>query len=175
MKSFTDAENRQWTISVDPVSVDLVRSRCDVDLFEVGAVAQHDNPQDSVEWQLTGNPLLFCRVMWELLVDPPADIDFNSFARAIRSDALACARDALWDEIVNFTPDPEERRVRKAMQEKMKALMKQGMERLHQLIESPELEQRLAGELERLDDRFTNLLDELASLQDDSSPQPTSP
>jgi hypothetical protein len=81
----------------------------------------------------------------------------------------------LWEEIVNFTPDPQERRVRKAMQTKLKALMDQGMKRLYDLIESPELDERLAAELKRLDATFTSLLGELALLQDDSSPPASSP
>ncbi len=174
MQSFEDASERKWTIAIDPISVDLVRSKHEVDLFEVGAVANPDDPRDSVEWQLTGNPLLFCRVLFELLVDREPAITFESFARQIKGDHLQAAHDALWDEIVNFTPDPGERRVRKAMQEKLKALMAQGMERLHKLIESPGLEQRLDGELRRLDDKFTNLLDELAFTQE-GSPQDSSP
>lgn len=170
MESFKDAAGRQWTISIDPVSVDLVRSKHKVDLFEVGAVAQHEDPRDSVEFQLAGNPLLFCRVIFDLVVDRPNDVDFESFARQIRGDSLQAARQALWSEIVNFTPDPQERRVRQAMQTKLKALMNQGMQKLYELIESPELEERLAGELKRLDARFTNLLDELGSIQEGSPP-----
>mgnify|MGYP001202665231 CR=1 FL=1 len=170
MESFKDAAGRQWTISIDPVGVDLVRSRHKVDLFEVGAVAGHEGPRDSVEFQLAGNPLLFCHVVFELLVDRPEGLEFESFARQIRGDALQAAREALWSEIINFTPDPQERRVRQAMQTKLKALMSQGMARLYELIESPELEERLEGELKRLDARFTSLLDELGAIQEGSPP-----
>ncbi len=170
MQSFDDATGRKWTIAIDPISVDLVRSKHEVDLFEVGAVANPDDPRNSVEWRLTGNPLLFCRVIFELVVDPPADVTFESFARQIKGDHLQAARDALWEEIVNVTPDPQERRVRKAMQEKLKAYLKNGMERLYQMIESPILEERLDGELRRLDSKFTNLLDELAFTQKGSPP-----
>jgi hypothetical protein len=180
MQSFKDAKDRTWTIAIDPISVDLVRSKHDVDLFEVGAVASHEDPQNLVEWQLNGNPLLFCRVMFELLVDRPADVTFEDFARQIKGDYLQAARNALWEEIVNFTPDPQERRVRMAMQAKLKALMNQGMERIYELIQSPELEERLNGELKRLDATFTSLLDELGStgihcptaLRDGRSPDP---
>jgi hypothetical protein len=170
MQSFKDAKDRTWTIAIDPISVDLVRSKHDVDLFEVGAVASHEDPQNLVEWQLNGNPLLFCRVMFELLVDRPADVTFEDFARQIKGDYLQAARNALWEEIVNFTPDPQERRVRMAMQAKLKALMNQGMERIYELIQSPELEERLNGELKRLDATFTSLLEELGSIHGDSLP-----
>ncbi len=170
MQTFEDSAGRKWTISIDPINVDLVRSKHDVDLFEVGAVASQDDPRDSVEWQLTGNPLLLCRVLFELVVDSPGDETFESFAREIKGDSLHAARDALWSEIVNFTPDPAERRVRQAMQEKLKVLSMRGMEKIYEMLQSPDLARRFDEELNRLDDSFGSLLDELGSTQGDSPP-----
>ncbi len=113
MQSFKDAEGRQWMICVDPISIDLVQANQKVDLFEVEKPLGLDNPQDAIEWQLVGRPILFCRVMWDLLTERPDDVSFEDFARALRGEALAAARDALWESIVNFIPDPDERRVRK--------------------------------------------------------------
>ena len=170
MQTFEDAQGRKWTISIDPINVDLVRSKHDVDLFEVGAVASQDDPRDSVEWRLTGNPLLLCRVLFDLVVDGPADETFEFFARQLKGDSLQAARDALWAEIVNFTPDPAERRVRQAMQEKLKTLTKRGMEKIQEILESPQLARRLDEELNRLDASFGNLLAELGSTQKDTPP-----
>ena len=170
MQTFEDAKGRKWTISIDPINVDLVRSKHDVDLFEVGAVASHNDPRDSVEWQLTGNPLLLCRVLFELIEDGPAGETFESFARQIKGDSLNAARDALWSEIVNFTPDPDERRVRQAMQDNLKSLTTRGMKKICEMIQSPTVAQRFEEELNRLDASFGNLLAELGSTQEDSPP-----
>ncbi len=170
MQTFEDAQGRKWTISIDPINVDLVRSKHDVDLFEVGAVASQDDPRDSVEWQLTGNPLLLCRVLFDLVSDGPADETFESFARQIKGDALYAARDALWSEIVNFTPDPAERRVRQTMQENLKVLTARGMDRIYGMLKSPDLARRFEEELNRLDDSFGSLLADLGSTQGDSPP-----
>ena len=164
MQSFKDDKDRSWTISVDAVSVDIVQANHQVDLLEVEKMPAHDDPRDSVEFQLVGRPLLFCRVMWDLLIERPADVSFEDFARSLTGDTLQAARDALWADIVNFTPDPDVRRVRKAMQEKLKAILRQGMERLQKLLESPDVEKLLGVELDRLDATFMSSLEESALL-----------
>ena len=173
MQSFEDAKGRSWTILVEPIGVDAIKAEHGVDLFEVDIARTHADPADSVEARLKGNPLLLCRVLWGLRYEPPDDIAFEDFARALYGDTLQAATDALWDEIVNFTPDPQARQVRRAMQAKLRETEHAALRRLHGLIESPGTDATLENELRKLDGMFSNLLDEWASTLD-TTPSPPS-
>ena len=60
------------------------------------------------------------------------------------------------------------------MQEKLRAILRQGMERLQKLLESPDVEKLLGVELEKLDATFMSSLEESASLHGVSLPQVSS-
>ena len=98
MKSFTDTESREWTLSLTIDSVKRVRALLDVNLLELEA----GNPP--LLTRLGTNVILLCDVIF-VLVKPQADaagVTDEQFGAAMGGDAILAAQAAFYDEIIDF-------------------------------------------------------------------------
>ena len=110
METYTDALGQKRNVSVNCETIERARAADDkIDILEAGMAAEHEDPTECVEFRLTGDPLLFCRVLWHFLDPEPEEKDYPAYAKGLAGDALAAARAALWADLVNFTPSPEEK------------------------------------------------------------------
>src|SRR5574340_353411 len=101
MKTFKDNAGRTWTIAVNVDAVKRVRDLLKEDLLDV----------ENVLKRLMIDPILLCDCVY-CVCKPQADAEHVSdvqFAQAMAGDAIAHAKTALVEEIVNFSPDPRDR------------------------------------------------------------------
>jgi hypothetical protein len=103
MKSFRDAENREWFLRLDFETLERVEASTGVKLDDIAS----DNPQSVVAVQ---SAVTRGKVLWAM-VEPQANergITRAQFAKAMDGPAMYAAHKALLDEQVFFSP-PEYR------------------------------------------------------------------
>ena len=167
MESFRDSNGREWRLSVNFETVETAREATGIDIYEAGLSADHEDQRQSIEYRLVADPVLLCRVIWHFLIPTPGDDDRADYAAGMTGDALASARKALYGDLVNFTPDPETRKLRETILAKTATWLEAGWAKARVMTENPRIDALLASELKRLDAKHSALLDRLESGSDD--------
>jgi hypothetical protein len=162
METFTDSKGREWGLSVTCEAIDRARSAHKIDILEAGLAAESEDPRKAIEYRLTADPVLFAGVLWCFLDPEPAAEDYPAYNRGLTGEALTAARAALWADLVNFTPSPE-KEVRAATLAKMTSWLEAGWKKALSLAQDPRLDQLLASEQEKLDAKYSALLEQLGS------------
>jgi len=144
MKTFTDNAGRTWTVQVNVDAIRRVRDLAKVDLLEV--------VEGKLIERLVGDPVLLCDVLYCLCKEQAdaqglADVDFG---RGMGGDAIDHAATALLEELVDFFPQGRRRVLSKALA-KLRHLQTAALTAVEARLDSPELDQRLAAELARIE------------------------
>ena len=143
MKTFADNAARTWTVQVNVDAIKRVRDLAGVNLLEVIEGKLLD--------RLVSDPVLLCDVIYAVC-KPEADaknvVDAD-FGRAMAGDAIDAATTALLEELVDFFPQARRKVLGKALG-KLKALETAALNAVETRLDSPELERRLAAELQKL-------------------------
>jgi len=105
MQVFTDMEGRRWELSVNAWTMTQVLDGTGVLLTSI--------VDDGCKLYATlhDDPLLLVSVVWWIIKDQAErqDVDQKSFAMAMAGPCILNAREALIDEIVNFSPNQAQR------------------------------------------------------------------
>jgi hypothetical protein len=148
VKTFTDNQNRPWTLRIDVGAIKAVRSRLGIDLADLSG---------KVEEQLDADPALLVDVLWVLIEQDAkgrnvSDVDFG---QSMVGDPIDAATAALLEAKVDFFPS-RRREILKRIAEKtahvrkkadalaMAQLEDQGLE--DQIVDA--MKTRLTAELE---------------------------
>lgn len=149
MRTFVDNSGRTWTISVNVGSVKRMRDLAKVDLMgETLAVCIG---------KLSDDPLVLTEALWSILL-PQAEklgISQEEFAEAIGGEVIANATDALMDEIVDFFPGPK-RKIMRRILDRTRDAEKQMMDRMEQMVDSPEVQKKIDETIESVLNSATN-------------------
>lgn len=160
MHEITDAAGRQWRLSVNAATVERVLEETEVDLYEYGMHGEHEDLRTTLIFRFRADPILLCKVLFSLL-RPQAtaqQVDWEAFAEAFSDRSLWDARDALEEEIANFTVHPDRAETLRAAVNKVTELMNEThrfvMARTMDAIRNPEIDALHRSELQRLGARF---------------------
>jgi len=98
VKNFTDANGRDWSISITIAQVKKLRDKCDVDLVA-------DNLGETLT-QIGNDPVALCDCIYTLCEDQieKAGLSPEQFGEALAGDSIDDATDAFLDALVEFTP-----------------------------------------------------------------------
>ena len=141
MKTFVDNANRTWTVAVNVGAVKRMRDLAKFDLM--------GNDLARSIGQLSDDPVVLVDVLWAI-VFPQAEklaVSQEEFAEAIAGDAISFATDALLEEIVDFFPGPKRKLMRQIL-DRTKAAEKKMLERLEEMVNSPEVQKQIDAEVE---------------------------
>lgn len=158
MKTFQDNAGRTWTVAVNVDAVKRVRDLLSEDLLDV----------ENVLRRLMVDPILLCDVVY-CVCKPQADaerIGDVDFARAMAGDAIARAKAALVEEVVNFSPDARDRENLALAVEKFNVMTGRARELIKTRLNSPTLSREIEAALSTVGDSFTNSPESPESIQD---------
>lgn len=158
MKTFQDNAGRTWSIAVTVDAVKRVRDLLKEDLLDV----------ENVLKRLLVDPILLCDVVY-CVCKPQADLERISdvqFAQAMSGDAIAHAKTALVEELVNFSPDPRDRANLGLAVEKFNAMAQRARELIQARLQSPALSREIEAALSAVGGSFGNLPESSESIQD---------
>lgn len=113
MAKFTDADGREWLITLDVATIRYIRLRSDVNLFTC-----LDNDMEGLRALVTDIDRL-CSVLWLCCESQAAtrSLDDAAFGKALRGDALAEGAQAFVDGLLDFFPHAKSRAaLRRAIQ-----------------------------------------------------------
>lgn len=148
MRTFVDKAGRTWTVSITVDAIKRVRDLLKEDLLDIGAVLP----------RLLVDPILLCDVIY-VVCKPQADqlnISDTDFARAMAGDAIAAAKAALLEELVDFFHEPSQREALRLAIEKSKILTQKAGELIKARLNSPKLAQEIEAAFSTIGESFTN-------------------
>ena len=108
MRSFRDAEGREWHLTVDVNAAKRVRSLAGVDLLDITG-GLFDKLSD---------PITLCDVLYSIC-KPEADkrgVTDEEFGRGLLGDPIDSATEALLEELVDFFPSRRREFLRKLLE-----------------------------------------------------------
>lgn len=126
MKILKDELGREWSVSLNFASLRRIRDIAGLNLLDTrnGAFSWMENPE-------TIGLLIYAMAKPEC---EKLGIGEEDFARGMVGDALDRATEAVLDELVNFTPNPEGRRMMRDLVGKMKQLKSEAIARADKSI-----------------------------------------
>lgn len=109
MSTFTDNQNRSWTLAVDIPAARRIRQELGVDIL--------DWEGENGVPRLASDPILLCDVLWLLVADQAAgrNVSDEDFGRSLQGQPLDDACEAFMSALINFFP-PRQREILTAMQ-----------------------------------------------------------
>ena len=124
MPAFKDENGKEWSVSINVLSLRVVREDTK---FELGKIFD-DDMRRFVE--LGSDPELFVSVLFSLVKDQAATsgTTLDQFARAMAGDALEQAFEAFREALVNFSPS-QRRKVLQALAAKQREVSELETER----------------------------------------------
>ena len=149
MRTFQDNAGRTWSVSVTVDAVKRVRDLLKEDLLDVEQVLP----------RLLVDPILLCDCIY-CVCKPQADAENVSdvdFGRAMAGDAIARAKAALIEELVDFFPEPSQRQTLRLAVAKHGKLSARVAEALKARLERDELPREIEAALSELGGSFTSL------------------
>ncbi len=158
MRTFQDSAGRTWTIAVTVDAVKRVRDLLKEDLLDIERVFP----------RLLLDPILLCDAVY-CICKPQADaenITDVDFARAMAGDAIAHAKAALVEELVDFFPEPSQRETLRLAVEKYGQLNQRAAALIKAKLDRTDLPQEIEAALTGGYDSFTNWPESPASTQD---------
>lgn len=141
MPTFKDANGKEWLVSLDAPTVRTIRNECDgLDLLDLDGKAYD---------QMISDPCLLVETLWIICREQgiAANVNYETFAKGLKGDALDGATAAMLESIADFFPKTKRKLVTTVAHKNAK-LRNLAMERVLKKIEDPELERRA---LEALD------------------------
>lgn len=162
MRTFKDAEGREWIVRVDAPTIQDIRSAHNIDLADIG---------DGETWRrLAGDLVLQVDILHVVLREQSEkrNLSARDFAAGLVGDALGAGWEALLGAISDFFP-PQRRLLWTAQCRLNQSLMEKAVTRARGRIEDPRLEEAV---LETIDQDLERRLRQLTT---QSSPATDSP
>ena len=103
MRTFSDTNGREWSVSMNVAALKRVRDLLGIDLMDLPAMEQKQ-PEQGLLHRLGTDPVLLVDVLY-VLVKPQADaagVSAEQFGEALGGDALEHATDTFMREVVGF-------------------------------------------------------------------------
>lgn len=152
MSKFTDAKNREWILTLDPIVIDDVHKELSISLYTI------TDDKGVALTELYGNVPVFCNLVY-IIVREQAQalgVDERGFMRGMAGDALEAMGQAFYQCLAEFAP------------KKKRELMMLGMKQMeqHQAALMPLAQKKLTNELQQ---KFGELSELLASTPEDSA------
>jgi hypothetical protein len=109
MKTFKDSAGRDWKVVIDTNAIKRARDTAGVDLV---AIADGD-----LYGRLHLDPVLVCDVAWGVCLPEAESRKFSreDFNTVLVGDAIAGARTAILEDLVDFFPNPLRESLKKAL------------------------------------------------------------
>jgi hypothetical protein len=150
--AFTDADGREWRLSLTINDIRRIRKEVDVDLADVGETTM----------ERLGDPVMLVDVLHCLLHSEcqSRGLDAVAFARSMRGDTLDQASTALLDAVIDFFPS-RRRQFLLTLRDKSEALGKRMQERDQAILESDRLDRWVEAEIAAADRRLEQRLQAL--------------
>jgi hypothetical protein len=148
MKTFQDNAGRTWTVAINVDAVKRVRDLLHEDLLDVENVLQ----------RLMVDPILLCDCVY-CVCKPQAEAEQISdiqFAQAMAGDAIAHAKTALVEELINFSPDPRDRENLGLAVKKFNVMADRARELIKARLDSPKLSREIEAALSAVGVSFTS-------------------
>lgn len=166
MQCFTDSKNLKWTIALDVATARRIKAELSIDLVQ---------PTQDLMTRLADDVALIVDLL-EILTrsqrqarklhedycrshDPPLDVPTDSsqqeefsileFCRRLTGDTLEPASQALIEELLLFC-HPHRRQAMQTAWQRIQEVQKRTSETAVQLLQSPEMDQRITRELEQI-------------------------
>ena len=135
MANFTDAQDREWKIFIDILTVKKLKQH-DLDIlnmFEGGM---------EVFESIIGDPIRLVDTLWLICEDQVQErgMDETGFAKALYGDALLSAAEALVEGVCDFFPDPKRRATLKAVLRKSREASEILLDRAMAQVEGIDIE-----------------------------------
>ncbi len=149
MRTFQDSAGRTWTIAVSVDTVKRVRDLLKEDLLDIERTLP----------RLLLDPILLCDCVYSIC-KPQADAENVSdvdFARAMAGDAIAHAKAALVEELVDFFPEQSQRETLRLAIEKYGQLNQRAAALVKAKLERTDLPREIEAALTDAYDSFTSL------------------
>lgn len=156
MRTFQDSGGRTWTIAVTVDAVKRVRDLLKEDLLDI---------EETVP-RLLLDPILLCDCVY-CVCKPQADAEQVSevdFARAMAGDAIARAKAALLEELVDFFPEPSQRETLRLAIEKYGQLNQRAAALIKAKLDRTDLPQEIEAALMDAYDSSTSWPESSASI-----------
>jgi hypothetical protein len=117
MKTFTDANGREWALSIDVAAIKRMRDIAGVDILG------NSGSDNSAFLQMAENPVMLVDAIYAVCKKEveARGMDQDAFAVGITGDVIDRATSALLDAVIDFFPSAR-RNVLKAAIEKLRAL-----------------------------------------------------
>ena len=167
MQTFKDNQDRSWEVALSVNAIKRVKGTLEIDLLEV--------IEGKLLERLAGDPVLLCDVVF-VVCQPQADklgISDEDFGRAMAGEAIDAATAALLEELVDFFPRPRREVLRKVL-DKLKKLEGMTLAAATKVLDSEDLENLMAAELED-NDLAAAIKKRLAELRSAGSSSTSSP
>jgi len=148
VKIFRDNAGRTWTVAINVDAIKRVRDLLHEDLLDAKNVIH----------RLMIDPILLCDAIY-CVCKPQADTEQISdaqFAQAMAGDAIAYAKTALIEELINFFPDPKDRENLNLAIQKYNVAVDQLRTRIKTWLNSPKLTREIEAALSSVGDSFTS-------------------
>jgi hypothetical protein len=169
METFTDQKARQWRLSINSATIERVRQEIGVDLLTYGMQHETEDARDVLQFQVRANPILLTRIVFCLVRRQAEDlaVDFEAFAEDLTGTFLWDCIGPLETEIINFTPNPDQRAAIGAAVRKMASLMDKthsmARQQTERAIADPRIDALHDRELRKLAEHSGKMLDSLES------------
>ncbi|QOJ04334.1 MAG: hypothetical protein HRU71_12925 [Planctomycetia bacterium] len=141
MKTFTDNQNRVWTLAVTVDAIKRVRALLGIDLMQV--------IEGKLIERLSLDPILLCDVVYAIC-KPEADgrsVNDEEFGRAMAGNAIEQASAALLEDLVDFFPSPIDRANLRQVLTATNEAMNKARDAIHARLESLDVDQVVAQAL----------------------------
>ena len=177
METFKDTTGLQWQIHINAATVERVREHVGVDLYTYGMQNDTEDVRSVLQFQVRANPVLLTRILFSLVYRQAlnAGVDFDSFAEHLTGQHLWDAIKPLETEIVNFTPNPDQRAAIGATVRKMASMLDKTLAiaraQTEMTVADPRIDAAHERELTKLAEHCGKMLDSLES--ETQAPTPT--
>ena len=143
MKTFTHNAGRTWTVAVTVNAVKRVRDLLGENLLDTAQVVP----------RLLSDPILLCDVVY-CVCKPEADaqqVSDEEFGQAMFGPAIAGAKQALMEELVDFFPEPADREALKAAIQSGNTMSRRAAELLKKKLGSPKYQAAIEAALGKVE------------------------
>jgi hypothetical protein len=151
MKEFRDDKDRTWQLSVNCDTVEAVKADCGCNLIDLA------DPDSDLLREVTLFPPLIAKLLFAMLGEQAKvkGVDDREFRKSMGGDALDEAKEALFEELINFCPK-RQRPFLKAVLDKNREVQEAGISLALARLNDPELvkqsvaalDQRVRSEME---------------------------
>jgi len=155
MRTFSDADGREWRLSIDVSAIKRCRNLINEDLLDVQQILA----------RLMVDPILLCDVLY-VVCQPQADdlgVSDEEFGRSMRGRSIADAKTALLGDLVDFFPEEADRENLRAAVAKLNETTGRARDLIRQRLESPKLSEEIEAALSAVGNSFGNSPESSAS------------